>query len=47
MSAASGTKHIYTAYDIAALQGYCGITEAQGIPKLWLTFQTARKAKEV
>lgn len=46
-SAAAGTKHIYTTYELAALQGFCGVTEARGIPKIWLTFQTARKADEV
>jgi hypothetical protein len=29
------------------MQGFCGVTEALGIPRLWLTFQTARKADEV
>jgi hypothetical protein len=46
-SAAAGTKHIYTLYELAALQGFCGVTEAQGIPRIWLTFQMARKAEEV
>jgi hypothetical protein len=46
-SATSSTKHIYTAYEIAALQGYCGVTQARGIPRIWLTFQTTQKAEEV
>jgi hypothetical protein len=46
-SSAEGKKHIYTGYEIAALQGFCGVTEAKGIPRIWLTFQTARKADEV
>jgi len=40
-AATSSTKHIYIAYEIAALQGYCGVTQAQDIPRIWLTFQTA------
>jgi hypothetical protein len=41
------TKYIYSEYELAALQGFCGVTEPRLLPKLWLTFQTARKPEEV
>lgn len=43
----NNNKHIYSEYKLAALQGFCGVAEPQGIPRLWLTFQSARKMEEV
>jgi hypothetical protein len=43
----NANKHIHSEYELAALQGFCGVTETRNIPKLWLTFQTAWKMEEV
>lgn len=46
-SRAATTKHLYSEYEIATLQGYCGMQESQGIPKIWLMFQTMQHVEEV
>ena len=47
MALSNMTKYIYSEYEVAALQGFCGVSEPRHVPKIWLTFQSARKAEEV